>query len=56
MLFTVHDELVFESPPDLAEKVGAALQEEMRGALDGRVEFSVPLEVDIGIAENWNDA
>lgn len=56
MLLTVHDELVFESPPDIAEKVGAALQEEMRGALDGRVEFSVPLEVDIGIAENWNDA
>jgi DNA polymerase I len=52
MLLTVHDELVFESPPELAERVGEALREEMMGAH----QLSVPLEVDIGIAGNWADA
>jgi DNA polymerase-1 len=52
MLLTVHDELVFESPPKLAEQVGAALKAEMEGVY----QLTVPLEVDIGIAENWADA
>jgi DNA polymerase-1 len=52
MLLTVHDELVFESPPQLAEEVGAALKQEMEGVY----QLSVPLEVDIGIADNWADA
>ncbi|HEY0481737.1 MAG TPA: DNA polymerase, partial [Kofleriaceae bacterium] len=52
MLLTVHDELVFESPPDIAEAVGAALKLEMEGVY----QLSVPLEVDIGIADNWADA
>jgi DNA polymerase-1 len=52
MLLTVHDELVFESPPAIAEQVGAALQHEMEHVY----QLSVPLEVDIGIAENWADA
>jgi DNA polymerase I len=52
MLLTVHDELVFESPPGIAEQVGAALQQEMEGVY----QLSVPLEVDIGIADNWADA
>ena len=52
MLLTVHDELVFESPPNLAAEVGAALQREMETVY----QLSVPLEVDIGIADNWADA
>jgi DNA polymerase-1 len=52
MLLTVHDELVFESPPGIAEEVGAALKQEMEGVY----QLSVPLEVDIGIADNWADA
>jgi DNA polymerase I-like protein with 3'-5' exonuclease and polymerase domains len=48
MLLTVHDELVFEAPPDIAEAVGAALKAEMEGVY----QLSVPLEVDIGIADN----
>ena len=52
MLLTVHDELVFETPPDIAERVGAALKLEM----EGMYQLSVPLEVDIGIAGNWADA
>ena len=52
MLLTVHDELVFESPPSLADEVGAALQQEMESVY----QLSIPLEVDIGIADNWADA
>ena len=52
MLLTVHDELVFEAPPALAERAGAAIKEEMEGV----VELAVPLDVEIGIADNWADA
>jgi DNA polymerase-1 len=51
MLLTVHDELVFESPPDIAEAVGAALKDEMENVY----KLAVPLEVDIGIGGNWGD-
>ena len=52
MLLTVHDELVFEAPPDLAETAGPILKDEMERV----VELSVPLEVEIGIAKTWADA
>jgi DNA polymerase-1 len=52
MLLTVHDELVFEAPPAIAERVGAALVEEMEGVY----QLSVPLEVDIGVGANWAEA
>ncbi|MCX5746874.1 MAG: DNA polymerase I [Proteobacteria bacterium] len=52
LLLTVHDELVFESPPNVAEEIGAALKDEMERVF----QLSVPLEVDIGIADNWADA
>ncbi|HTL36836.1 MAG TPA: DNA polymerase I [Kofleriaceae bacterium] len=51
MLLTVHDELVFESPPDIADTVGAALKDEMENVY----KLAVPLEVDIGIGGNWGD-
>jgi DNA polymerase-1 len=51
MLLTVHDELVFEAPPERAQEIGAALKQEMEGVYT----LSVPLEVDIGIADNWAD-
>ncbi|HEU4610567.1 MAG TPA: DNA polymerase I [Kofleriaceae bacterium] len=52
MLLTVHDELVFESPPDIAERVGKELEAEMENVY----KLAVPLEVDIGIGANWADA
>lgn len=51
MLLTVHDELVFESPPDIAEEIGAALKTEMECVYP----LAVPLEVDIGIGQTWAD-
>ncbi len=52
MLLQVHDELVFEAPPEEAEPVAAMVKRQMEGvrALD------VPLVVDVGIGENWRDA
>ena len=52
MLLTVHDELVFRAPPDLAAQVGDAIREDMEGVYA----LNVPLEVEIGISENWADA
>jgi len=52
MLLTVHDELVFETPPDIADEVGAALKTEMEQVYT----LSVPLDVDIGIGDTWADA
>jgi DNA polymerase-1 len=52
LLLTVHDELVFEAPPQLADEAGAALKQEMESVY----QLSVPLEVDIGIGTNWADA
>ena len=52
MLLTVHDELVFEAPPRQAEEIGAILKAEMEAVY----QLSVPLVVDIGIADNWADA
>ncbi|MEO8551446.1 MAG: DNA polymerase I, partial [Kofleriaceae bacterium] len=52
MILTVHDELVFEAPPAIAEEVGAALKTEMEQVYT----LSVPLEVDIGIGDTWADA
>lgn len=52
MLLTVHDELVIETPEDIAEAVAAAVADDMAHAY----ELSVPLEVDTGISRTWADA
>jgi DNA polymerase-1 len=49
MLLQVHDELVFESPPEEIDRVSALVRREMEEA----AELSVPLVVDIGIGDNW---
>jgi len=52
MLMQVHDELVFEVRVDAVE----ALREGVRIRMQGAVELSVPLLVDIGTGANWNEA
>lgn len=49
MLLTVHDELVFEAPPDEVPAVAQIAREEMLGALP----LSVPVEVDVAVGPNW---
>ncbi len=52
MLLQVHDELVFDVPLDELETVSALVREEMEGAVD----ISVPLLVEVGTGENWREA
>jgi len=52
MILQVHDELVFESPEDEIEEVKRVVKEEMEGV----IEFSVPIKVDIGVGRNWGEA
>lgn len=49
MLLTVHDELVFEAPPDEVAAVANLARAEMTGAL----KLSVPLKVDVAAGPNW---
>jgi DNA polymerase-1 len=49
MLMQVHDELVFEVDKDQVEALKALVVAEMEGA----VELSVPLSVDVGAGANW---
>jgi DNA polymerase I len=52
MLLQVHDELVFEVPPD---EVGAMTQL-VREHMENVVQLQVPLVVDIGVGPNWLEA
>ncbi len=52
MLLQVHDELVFEGPPDEMDALAALV----RQAMEGAATLSVPLVVDIGVGDNWVDA
>ena len=52
MILTVHDELLFESPRDEADAAAALVRDRMENAMA----LSVPLTVDVGVAENWRDA
>ena len=52
LLLQIHDELVLESPNELAETHAAIVSEEMENALS----LNVPLRTEIGIGNNWMDA
>ncbi|MBX6330285.1 MAG: DNA polymerase I [Gemmatimonadaceae bacterium] len=49
MILQVHDELVFEAPPDEVDDLIALVRHEMEHA----AQLSVPLVVDVGVGENW---
>lgn len=49
MLLQVHDELVFEVPPDELDEVKKVVKHEMENA----AQLSVPLVVDLGTGANW---
>jgi len=52
MLLQVHDELVFECPPEEVGAVSRMVKKEMEGAY----QLKVPLLVDVGVGDNWRDA
>jgi DNA polymerase-1 len=52
MLLQVHDELVFEAPPDEIEP----LSQLVRAQMENVTPLRVPLVVDIGTGPNWLEA
>ncbi|MCB1727538.1 MAG: DNA polymerase I, partial [Gammaproteobacteria bacterium] len=52
MLMQVHDELVFEVETGAIESAG----KKIRRLMEGAAELRVPLLVDIGVGDNWDEA
>jgi DNA polymerase-1 len=52
MLLQIHDELLFEVPPDAVAAEREMIVEEMTRA----VRMNVPLKVDVGVGPNWMEA
>jgi DNA polymerase-1 len=52
MLMQVHDELVFEVESADVDAAGAEIRRLMQGAAD----LAVPLIVDVGVGDNWDEA
>jgi len=52
VVMQVHDELVLEVPKGEADAIGAQIQEHMIAAAT----LSVPLEVDVGVGDSWEEA
>ncbi|HEV3080279.1 MAG TPA: DNA polymerase, partial [Gemmataceae bacterium] len=55
MLLQIHDELVFEAPPEEMEAVSALVAEEMTSPLEKSLKLEVPLKVDLAVGPNWLD-
>lgn len=52
MLLQVHDELIFECPPEERD----ALTDIVRAQMEGALELTVPLKVDVHAGKTWYDA
>lgn len=52
LLLQVHDELVFEVAPGERDE----LEQLVRDRMGGAAELSVPLDVQVGVGQNWNEA
>jgi DNA polymerase I len=52
LVLQIHDELLFEGPRDEVEAAGEIVRREMAGAFA----MDPPLEVDLGVGENWLEA
>jgi DNA polymerase-1 len=51
-ILTIHDELLFEAPPEHIDVARVLIEEEMAGVW----EHTPPLAVDIGVGRNWLEA
>jgi DNA polymerase-1 len=52
MIMQVHDELVFEVAEDFVEAAGGRI----RAAMESAAELAVPLLVEVGVGNNWEEA
>jgi DNA polymerase-1 len=55
MLLQIHDELVFESPPEELPRLAEIVREEMTTPLAETLSLKVPLRVDLSSGPNWLD-
>jgi DNA polymerase-1 len=53
MILTIHDELLFEGPPDEADAVRDLVEREMLAPWEDR---TPPLAVDVGVGQTWLEA
>ncbi|MBM3459207.1 MAG: DNA polymerase I, partial [Armatimonadetes bacterium] len=51
MILQVHDELLFETPPEEADRLADLIREEMEGA----AQLAAPLRVELKRGRNWRD-
>jgi DNA polymerase I len=52
LVLQIHDELLFEGPEAEVERASEIVRREMAGAF----EMDPPLDVDLGVGENWLEA
>ena len=52
LIMSVHDELVIECPSSEAEIV----RDMMKSVMESRVNWDIPMTVEIGIGKNWREA
>jgi DNA polymerase-1 len=55
LLLQIHDELVFESPPEELHDLAALVRREMTTPLEKRLGLRAPLKVDLAAGPNWLD-
>ena len=55
LLLQVHDELIFEVPENELSELREIVYHEMSHALQGYLDFVVPLKVDVKMGVNWGD-
>jgi len=55
MLLQIHDELVFEGPPEEVDHLVPLVCEEMTTPLERTLHLQVPLKVDVAVGPNWLD-
>jgi len=54
ILLQIHDELIFEIPENLVDKMSKIIKEEMTGVKNSdHHSFSVPILVDLNVGDNW---
>ena len=52
LILQVHDELILDTPEDEIDKIVSLITDSMMGAAN----LDLPLEIDIGIGDNWDQA
>ena len=55
LLLQIHDELVFETPPEELAALAELVREEMTTPVERTLGLQVPLRVDLACGPNWLD-